>query len=306
MKEFWNKKSTLHVVIALEGIKIDEIIKQEVALNGVAQQYSPSSIISLAHLFGKINPFDGNLLKCITDGFLNEDQMASKRKAIAEDEAKARENDESGVAPEGVKHLLPLDNGVKAEYNDYTEELYNRFGWATYNGAMTKEEIDDLQSKLHSKTERERLPKVGSAEWTIAVHHTDDGSLKTNNVLVIGKGTAENFTILWVVRFNAQTEGDMEIYEAEVYKGPDSFDHAVAYFEREGNCFDYERHSIKSYSSYRSVGGTRPRSTPPFIPSQSGNQRGGFTQGSGKNQNSLLPVVHTFTDVAKRKQNVLR
>ena len=232
--------------------------------------------------------------------------MASKRKAIAEDEAKARENDESGVAPEGVKHLLPLDNGVKAEYNDYTEELYNRFGWATYNGAMTKEEIDDLQSKLHSKTERERLPKVGSAEWTIAVHHTDDGSLKTNNVLVIGKGTAENFTILWVVRFNAQTEGDMEIYEAEVYKGPDSFDHAVAYFEREGNCFDYERHSIKSYSSYRSVGGTRPRSTPPFIPSQSGNQRGGFTQGSGKNQNSLLPVVHTFTDVAKRKQNVLR
>jgi hypothetical protein len=34
--------------------------------------------------------------------------------------------------------------------------------------------------------------------------------------------------------------------------------------------------------------------------------RGKFSRKAGKNQNSLLPVVHTFTDVAKRKRNVRR
>lgn len=48
IKKFYGKKNTLYVAIALEGIKIDEIVKQEDALKGGARQYSPSSTISIA------------------------------------------------------------------------------------------------------------------------------------------------------------------------------------------------------------------------------------------------------------------
>lgn len=80
VKEFNDKENTLHVAIALESIKADEIVKQEVAngvarqyspssaekdgivkqedANGVARQYSPPSNISIAEYFKKINPKD--------------------------------------------------------------------------------------------------------------------------------------------------------------------------------------------------------------------------------------------------------
>ena len=48
IKEFYDKKNTLYVAIALESIQKDEIVKQEDALKGGARQYSPSSTISIA------------------------------------------------------------------------------------------------------------------------------------------------------------------------------------------------------------------------------------------------------------------
>ena len=75
MKEFLDKENTLHVAIALESIKKDEIVKQEVAMNGVARQYSPSSIISVSNIFEKINPSDESFIKYIPDGFLDEQQI---------------------------------------------------------------------------------------------------------------------------------------------------------------------------------------------------------------------------------------
>ena len=45
--QFSDKENTLYVAIALESIKMNEIVKQEVAKNGVARQYSPSFTISI-------------------------------------------------------------------------------------------------------------------------------------------------------------------------------------------------------------------------------------------------------------------
>ena len=58
IKEFSDKENTLYVAIALESIKKNEIVKQEVATNGVARQYSPSSDISISEYFQKINRFE--------------------------------------------------------------------------------------------------------------------------------------------------------------------------------------------------------------------------------------------------------
>ena len=85
VKEFWDKENTLHVAIALESINMDEIVKQEVATGGVARQYSPSSNISIAKIFEKINPTDKSFLKYIPDGFLNDKQKQAKQEALRED-----------------------------------------------------------------------------------------------------------------------------------------------------------------------------------------------------------------------------
>ena len=55
IKKFSDKENTLYVAIALESIKIDGIVKQEVAEDGVAQQYSPPSNISIAHKSKNVN-----------------------------------------------------------------------------------------------------------------------------------------------------------------------------------------------------------------------------------------------------------
>ena len=46
-------ENALYVAIALESIKMNEIVKQEVAKNGVARQYSPSFIISITEFLKK-------------------------------------------------------------------------------------------------------------------------------------------------------------------------------------------------------------------------------------------------------------
>ncbi len=69
VKEFFDKKNTLYVAIALESIKKDEIVRQEVA-KGVAQQYRPSSNISISDLFANVNPKDESFYKYIPKGFL--------------------------------------------------------------------------------------------------------------------------------------------------------------------------------------------------------------------------------------------
>ena len=71
VKEFTDKQNTLHVAIALESIKKDGSVKQEVANAGVARQYSVPSVISIAEYFRKINPSDESFYKYIPKPFLD-------------------------------------------------------------------------------------------------------------------------------------------------------------------------------------------------------------------------------------------
>ena len=73
VKEFSDKTNTLHVAIALERIKKNEIVKQEVATSGVARQYSPSFTISIADFLRKINPSDESFYKYIPKQFFEAD-----------------------------------------------------------------------------------------------------------------------------------------------------------------------------------------------------------------------------------------
>ena len=52
--------------------KMNEIVKQEVAKNGVARQYSPSFIISITEFLKKINPVARSFCKCIRNYYMPE------------------------------------------------------------------------------------------------------------------------------------------------------------------------------------------------------------------------------------------
>lgn len=88
IKEFVSEKqkNALYVAVALESIEKDEIVTEGNTENGVTQA-APSSAISIAQLFSKINPLDESFLKYLPDGFLDERQLEAKRRALAEDEA---------------------------------------------------------------------------------------------------------------------------------------------------------------------------------------------------------------------------
>lgn len=83
VKEFSDKENTLHLAIALESIKKDGIVKQEVAENGVARQYSPPSDISIAEYFKKINPSDESFRKYIPKQFFETETLYSQDEARA-------------------------------------------------------------------------------------------------------------------------------------------------------------------------------------------------------------------------------
>ena len=85
VKEFSDKENTLHVAIALESIKKDGIVKQEVAKDGVARQYSPPSDISISEYFQKINPSDESFYKYIPVQFKNGERASTSRSTIAEE-----------------------------------------------------------------------------------------------------------------------------------------------------------------------------------------------------------------------------
>ena len=127
VKEFLDKNNTLHVAIALESIKRDGIVKQEVANEGVARQYSPPSSISIPEFFAKINPSDESFLKYIPDGFLDADQKQSKYRALEKDGMKKSLKDTSSIeSREAIVRSfgeLAATDGEKKIVKDYAKSI---------------------------------------------------------------------------------------------------------------------------------------------------------------------------------------
>ena len=74
IKEFNDKKNTLHVAIALESIEKDKVLRKGDTIKGVTQVPRLSEI-SLADLFKNINPSDETFLKYVPKQFLENDDI---------------------------------------------------------------------------------------------------------------------------------------------------------------------------------------------------------------------------------------
>ena len=109
VKEFSDKENTLHVAVALESIKKDGIVKQEVAENGVARQYSPPSSISIAEFFRKINPVDESFLKYVPKEFFG-------KKADSASVRKERELSKRFAEMDKYSHAAAVRNDANEQY----------------------------------------------------------------------------------------------------------------------------------------------------------------------------------------------
>ena len=149
VKKFKDKKNSLYVAISLEKIKMTEVWKQGNTETGVTQS-SRSVNISIAQIFGKINPSDKNFLKYIPDGFLNDKQKFAKQEALKEETSK-----KTAERLRGTKELsMPGPDSMKDSVLHEGQVLYSdRYSYEnlTSKPDMRVTWVDD--SVKHSRTD---------------------------------------------------------------------------------------------------------------------------------------------------------
>lgn len=129
VKEFNDKKNTLYIAIALESIKKDEFVRQEVA-KGVAQQYRPSSIISISDLLRNVNPLDESFYKYIPKMFFEDEKGTKKQFALTgvDSDGKAlsaaqREYFKNSKAVDENGRLQVVYHGTEGEFYTFDKAL---------------------------------------------------------------------------------------------------------------------------------------------------------------------------------------
>ena len=143
--------------------------------------------------------------------------------------------------PSAVRYALDL----------YSETQYNSFGWARYAGALTKSELDDLYAKIQARMTLRTYKQSSRGEAIIEVNNTPHTTLGVDNVFVFVKGSKNDFKITRVVRFNAETETEMEILKEDLYEGRTCSDTHIALYQAEGLAREYRREDFPNFAEYR-------------------------------------------------------
>ena len=149
----------------------------------------------------------------------------------------------------GRRYSLP-DVDTKADFV-YTKEQYERFGWAREIGAITKNEMDDLESKIKIKRSTSDFKHSEQGEFIVEVNDDPKAHLKVNNVFVFLEGTKSRNTITRVIRFDARTETEMEDLTREIIRNRTFDDTSFRFFAEFGFATEYARQDAPSFDEYR-------------------------------------------------------
>ncbi len=169
----------------------------------------------------------------------------------------------------------------------YTEKQYNSFGWARYAEALSKNELDDLYSKIQARTTLRTFKQSSKGEAIIEVNKKPHTTLDVDNVFVFVKGKKNDFTISRVVRFNAETETEMDLIKEDLYEGRTWSDTYYSFYRQEGFAKEYRRENTESFEQYnqevrrRSLGQTSRGTNQDNR--QSGKYRSGYSLTVGEN-----------------------
>ena len=133
----------------------------------------------------------------------------------------------------------------------YSNQEYNIFGWARAIDAISFNELDDLYSKIKERTSLRDFKQSSKGEAIIEVNDKPHSTLDVDNVFVFVKGTRNNFAITRVVRFQAETETEMEILKEDIYEGRTCSDTHIAFYQEEGIAREYRREDFPTFAEYR-------------------------------------------------------
>lgn len=176
-----------------------------------------------------------------------------------------------------VSAIVTKDGNVKYSLSEktensidkYNEKQYNAFGWARDAGAISKNELDDLYSKLQVKSSLKRFTQSSKGEAIIEVNDKPHSTLGPNNVFVFTKGTKNNPEITRVVKVNFNDEDSIEFFRKEIYERNDhrtleNFarvmgEEFIRYYDRNSsaNFGEYAEKSRTQQSGRNSEGDTR-------------------------------------------------
>ena len=91
----------------------------------------------------------------------------------------------------------------------YSQKQYNNFGWARDAEAISKNELDDLYSKIQEKGSLKKFTQSSSGEAIIEVNDKPHTTLGVDNVFVFVTDTRNNPQINKVIKFQVDTDTEM-------------------------------------------------------------------------------------------------
>ena len=107
-----------------------------------------------------------------------------------------------------------------------------------------------MYSKIHEKGSLKKFTQTANGEAIIEVNDNPHATLGTDNVFVFVTGTKNNPQINRVVRFQAETDTEMEIIKEKLYeRGSFSYSY-YSFLEQYGLATEYSRKSALDYTGY--------------------------------------------------------
>ena len=192
------------------------------------------------------------------------------------------------------------NGGVKFALKDskaaYTEEQYNSFGWARANAILTPRENARLRSLFADAVSgQSNPPKTKNGEYMIAIGEDVD------NKIAYMKGEIDAPIITRILEIDIYDETELDKIRRNIY---DIERRGIQ--QKTGDFFRfYDRASFANYD-FAQRSGLQSQ----FDNSKFGTEREAGSRATAKVQRGIqgpyLKVVHSFTDIAGRKRNVLK
>ena len=92
----------------------------------------------------------------------------------------------------------------------YTQEQYERFGWAVSAGLLEPGHIDDLETKKFGVNTSKKYLKTDKDEYIIPVNASPRKGNGVNNTFLYVKGTAERWEITNLIKVDLDNETDID------------------------------------------------------------------------------------------------
>lgn len=253
------------------------------------------SLTAHKNLFQRLFDEIKYMLKIASAGSNEAKQLERVKRAFekAFEDTKGKTETKGDAKKKDGKTQLSMSTKEKGNIDIYGEREYNNFGWAREEGAVTKNELDDMYSKIHIKGSLKNFPQSTNGEAIIEVND-DPYNLGTDNVFAFVVGTKNNPQITKVVRFEAETEAEMDIIKEKLYERGSFSNTYYSYLREEGLAREYSKARAISYNEYAQKarrGSSGAESSPAYGNRGSEQNRSGIV--TETKSNDIAPIKET-------------